>query len=520
MLYPLAAILLIALIDTAGATKLNETIKIDTGLIQGGASGDVLAFKGIPYAASPVNSGRWRAPQPVKRWTGVRAATAFGHDCVQNPESSDGAAPLTTLAEDCLVLNLWRPSSTTPGERLPVVVWIHGGAYVSGGSSRAVYDGSGFARQGVIFVSLNYRLGRFGFFAHPALLEANEGPVGNFALMDQIAALRWVKRNISAFGGDPNKVTLMGESAGGFSVIVLLTSPKAKDLFQRAIILSGGGRTFLLGGRKLSGGTPTEPSADQIGVNFAKSVGIEGDGPQALKALRELPPTTVLAEHDMSTYVGGPIIDGRIVIAAPQAILRRPEAAGVPTMIGTTMQDLSGLSPSIENPLSHFGADAEKARAIYNPEDKLDANQIRLAVGADMTMHEPARFVAKQMTRLGLPVWLYRFGYVAQTERSRMVEATHASELPFLFNTLNVCYGGSVTEKDREAATIFGSYFINFVKSGEPNARGLPSWPKFNSKVSELMIFPSHSGPMARVDPWKDRLDLNERAADIHAFGR
>ena len=522
MQYPLAAILSIVLISTAsGAAKMHRTVKIDTGVIEGSVSGNVLAFRGIPYAALPVNNYRWRAPQPVVPWTGIRRTTTFGNDCMQEPEPSDSASPRTTLAEDCLVLNILRPAATAHGEKLPVLVWIHGGGYLTGGSSPAIYDGSGFARHGIVFVGFNYRLGRFGFFAHPALIAANEGPVGNFALMDQIEALRWVKRNIGAFGGNPEQVTVMGESAGGFSVIALLTSPQAKGLFHRAIILSGGGRTFLLGGRKLTGGTPIEPSADQIGANFAKSVGIEDDEPQALTALRALPAMTVVGEPDMSTYVGGPIIDGRIVMASPNAMLRRGEVARMPIIIGSTMQDLStDLPPSTENPLSYFGADAEQARAIYNPDNKRDPSQVRLAVGADITMHEPARFIAKQMTQLGMPAWLYRFGYVAELKRPTQTVASHASELAFLFDTLDVRLGKAVTEKDRTTADDFSRYFKNFVKSGQPNGQGLPTWPKFDPGQSELMAFTLGNGPIAKRDPWKDRLDLVERAADTLLGGK
>ena len=227
--------------------KLAQTylrVKINSGVIEGSVSSGVRSFKGIPYAAPPINKYRWRAPQPVTPWIDVHDATAFGHDCMQTPETGDPALSRATLAEDCLVLNVWRPAATAPKEELPVLVWIHGGGYVTGGSSPAIYDGSGFARHGIVFVSFNYRLGRFGFFAHPALIKANEGLVGNFAFMDQIAALRWVRRNIGAFGGNPNEVTLMGESAGGISVLVLLSSPRAKGLFHRAFVLSGGGRTL------------------------------------------------------------------------------------------------------------------------------------------------------------------------------------------------------------------------------------------------------------------------------------
>jgi para-nitrobenzyl esterase len=287
-------------------------------------------------------------------------------------------------------------------------------------------------------------------------------------------------------------------------------------------VLSGGGRTFLLGGRKLTGGTPAERSADQIGANFAERVGIKGDGRRALNALRALPAKAILSELNTSTYVGGPIIDNDIVIGIPQVILQRGEAVRVPIMIGSTTQDLSQdlsafLQPLPENPLSYFGADTAKARALYNPDGKLDQTQVRLAVGADMTIHEPARFVAKQMIQAGMPVWLYRFGYVAESMRPKQPAASHASELPFLFDTLDTRYGDGVTEKDRAAAKNFRNYFINFVKSGQPNGQGLPIWPKFDPFRSDVMMFTPDNGPIAQPDPWKDRLDLVEQAADAHA---
>jgi para-nitrobenzyl esterase len=309
---------------------------------------------------------------------------------------------------------------------------------------------------------------------------------------------------------------VMGESAGGISVMALLTSPKAKGLFQRAIVLSGGGRTFLLGGKKLTGGSSIDPSADQIGSNFAESVGVRGDGPQALGALRALPADTIIGGLSSSTYVDGPIIDNRVVIAIPQLMLRRGAMAKVPIMIGSTAQDLVAiLPPSPDNPLSYFGADSDKARAVYNPDGKLDPAQVRSVVGEDMTMHEPARFVAKQMTKAGMPVWLYRFGYVAETMRSRQAAALHASEIPFLFNTLEkTSYSEDVTEKDRTAANDFNRYVVNFAKSGQPNGQGLPKWPRFDALRSELMAFTPDNGPIGQLDPWKDRLDLVEQAAD------
>ncbi len=240
--------------------------------------------------------------------------------------------------------------------------------------------------------------------------------------MDQIEVLRWVKRNIAAFGGNPNAVTVMGESAGGSSVIDLLTSPRARGLFRRAIVLSGFGRAPR--GTKLTGGTTTEPSADIIGTNFARSVGINGDGQEALRHCAQSPAEIVGSDNGAAalakfpTYTRGPIIDHDIVIDLPQVMLRRGEEARVPILIGTTTEDLALPFPPLpDDPLSYFGSDAEKARTIYNPDRRLDAIKVRYMLGVDMTMQEPARFVAKQMTRVGMSAWLYRFGYVPESMR-------------------------------------------------------------------------------------------------------
>ena len=204
-------------------------VRVDGGQVRGAIAGDVLAFKGIPYAAPPVGSLRWRAPQPVAPWAGVRDASTFCSDCMQQPFGI--SAPIgTTPSEDCLVVNLWRPAALPAGSALPILVWIHGGGCINGGSSAPVYDGSAFAREGLLFVSLNYRLGRFGFFEHPALTAAAEGPIGNFGYLDQIAALTWVRKNAAAFGGDVNQVTVFGGSAGGVSVMHLLTSPAGRGV--------------------------------------------------------------------------------------------------------------------------------------------------------------------------------------------------------------------------------------------------------------------------------------------------
>lgn len=498
-----------------------KTVKLDAGTIKGAVSDDVLSFKGIPYAAPPVGALRWRSPQPVKPWMGVRNAIAYGNDCIQKPLPGDAAASGGKTSEDCLVLNVWRPATISSGKKLPVLVWIHGGGFLNGSAAAPIYDGSAFAQKGLVVVSFNYRLGRLGFFAHPALTAAKEGSLGNYGLLDQLAALRWVQRNIAAFGGDPKQVTIMGESAGGISVMYHLTSPAAKGLFQRAAVLSGGGRTFLVGLRQLSKGSPALPSAEESGVEFAKSVGIKATGAAALKALRSLPAEAINGDMNMealvkkpSTYAGGPIYDGSIVAATPGEVLQQGNATNVPILIGTTSADLPVTFPPLNKPLSYFGANAEKAGALYNPTGKLPPQALIIPIATDITMHEPARFVAKQLTAAGKPAWLYRFGYVAESLRPEKMGAEHASEQPYLFSTVDARYGKATTATDRTVARLFHTYFANFAKFGNPNGEGLPAWAPYNPTKPDLMMFTLNGTAMTEPDPWKERLDLVEQVAE------
>lgn len=465
--------------------------RIDAGLLEGSVSDGVLSFQGVPFAAPPVGELRWRPPQPVAPWTGMRKAAGHGHDCMQ--------------AEDCLVLNVWRPAAGGPDDRLPVLVWIHGG----GGSASAILSGGPLARLRLVIVTFNYRLGRLGFFAHPALLAAREGPAGNFGFLDQIAALRWVQANIGAFGGDPGRVTLAGESAGGASVLHLLTSPAARGLFHRAMVLSGGGRKALAA-RPMA-------AAARSDAAFAESLGIRGRGPAALAALRALPAGTFVG----AAFVDGrslpamlrPMIDGTTVTASPEEILRRGAQARLPVIAGTTAQDLSLDFPPRTDPFSYFKAYAGKAKVLFNPEGKPVSLALH-GIAADMTMHEPARFVARSVTAAGSPAWLYRFTYVAQAVPERWNGAAHAQELPYLFNTLDARYGANVTGKDRQAARELGGYLANFVRTGDPNGAGLPRWPRFDARRFDLMDFTLDDGPVFGSDPRAARIALVERIAD------
>jgi para-nitrobenzyl esterase len=492
-----------------------DEVKVDTGRLKGVESGGLIIFKGVPFAAPPVGDLRWLAPQPAKKWSEVRSAAEYGSDCMQLPFPSD-AAPLGTKPnEDCLYLNVWTPS-LRPAQKLPVMVWIYGGGFVNGGSSPAVYDGSQFAKRGVVFVSFNYRLGRFGFFAHPALTKEDPtGLLGNYGYMDQIAALEWVQRNIAAFGGDPGNMTLFGESAGGGSVHTLLTSPLAKGLFQKAIIESGGGRGLLGGPRYLSheglGGTP---SAESVGLAFAQKAGVPGEDSTALRALRKLPAESVVDGLNMATMFtptyGGPMIDGRIVVEPPDAAYLAGRWSKMPVMVGANSMDIGfGRAKTKDELFAQFGANSDKAKAAYDPDGNAKLPLVVMLVAADQMMIEPSRFMAAMASAAGQPAYEYRFTYVAESMRKQWPGAPHATEIPFVFDTVEARYGNDLAPPDKATAQAANTYWVNFAKTGNPNGGGLPDWPAYTPQGDVLMDF-SSTGPVAKPDPWKARLDLTE----------
>jgi para-nitrobenzyl esterase len=491
-----------------------QMVSIDSGKLQGLTSNGVTAFKGIPYAAPPVGELRWREPQPATRWSGIRSAVEYGHDCMQLPFPGDAAPLGTPPAEDCLVLNVWTPAKYQ-GHALPVMVWIHGGGFVNGGSSPAVYDGTPFARDGVVFVSFNYRLGRFGFFAHPALTsESTSGMLGNYGYMDQIAALRWVQRNIAAFGGDPRKVTLFGESAGGGSVHILINAPQARGLFQQAIIESGGGRGNLMGEVRLHEAVGKRPSAETIGLAFAKARGIEGEGAEALRKLRALPADAIVDGLNMATMgqaadtYPGPMTDGKIVSSDPADAYLAGTQPHIPVIVGANSSEIGFPSAkTIDELFAAFGNDAAAARHAYDPENSGDLKSVGMRVASDAMMVEPARFVAATLSEQKQPVWEYRFSYVAESMRKEWSGAPHASEIPYAFDTVRARYTSKLASADAAMAQTMHHYWVQFAKTGNPNGPGLPSWPQYSVKDDVLMNFTNY-GAAAETDPWKTRLDL------------
>lgn len=507
-------------------SQQSATVSVSGGEVEGVTQGQVISFKGIPYAAAPVDELRWRPPQAVKAWDGVLKADDYGNDCMQLPFPSDAAPLGKTPAEDCLYINVWKPKDAT--KDTPVLLWFYGGGYVNGGASPAVYDGSHFAENGVIFVSFNYRLGRFGFFAHPALTaeaESNNENLGNYAFMDQIAALQWVNNNIAAFGGDPDNVTIVGESAGGGSVHTMMQAPQVKGLFNRAVIMSGGGRS-LMGERKLSESVNGQPSAQDIGVNFAESKGIDSEGAQALAELRALSAEEIVdglnlmamfspKSTDKPTYVGGPIADGKIIQGSTEKMISDKQVAQVDVMVGATSMDIGfNMFPNKQALFASFGEYGDTAKKVYDANGDLPFELVGYLVGQDRTMQEPARFVAKGMTAMGQDAYYYRFSYVAESIREGK-GAAHATDIPFFFNTVDAKYGDALTPQDKAASDTIHQYVVNFVKTGNPNGEGLAQWSAFDPQQSNMMDFSMDGSAKHGTDPIKARLDVVEKAASL-----
>jgi para-nitrobenzyl esterase len=449
---------------SAMAADTPLSVAVETGALKGAIADGVASWKGIPFAAPPVGALRWRAPQPAAPWQGERDATAYGHDCMQVPFPSDAAPLGTPPAEDCLYANVWRPAKA--GGKLPVVVWIYGGGFVNGGASPPTYAGTELAKQGVLFFSFNYRVGRFGTFAHPALTKAHEDGalLGNYGTLDQIAALTWVKRNIARFGGDPANVTLIGESAGGMSVNMLLTSPLAQGLFRRAVVMSGGN------GKSLAAGTLQ--SVEKIGADFGQSKGVSPDDPQALEKLRALPAETVTDGLNMTALFGSaprtfasPFADGTISVE-PASAFASGHFAKVPVMIGATSADIGG-------PTGY--------------------------------MASGARQIAGVLAGQGVPVWEYRFSYVANSVGKP--GAQHATDIPFFFDTQAIKYGASITPRDNGMGRAISTYLVNFAKTGTPAGAGLPAWPRYAKSTDVLMDFAADGKPNAGRDPLGAQLE-------------
>lgn len=490
--------LVIGLLSASGAAASDAvTVQTDAGAVRGVVvDNGAVAFRGIPYAAPPIGALRWRPTQPVQPWKSVRDASSFGPDCPQPVRPGREAAP---QSEDCLTLNV-----VTPGQlasKLPVLVSIHGGAFfVGSGRDLADHDASAVVRAGVVLVSPNYRIGRLGFFSHPELSRrsrTNGDDLANYWLMDQIAALQWVQRNIERFGGDPDNVTILGCSAGGSSINALMAAPKARGLFARASARSGGG--FFNATRPLD-------VAEAQGREFAARTGVEGEA-------KELDRLLALDAKDMLALESGPpnfgaVVDGRLLPEPTSVSFANGRIARVPYMVGSTSDEASvfGLMGFDRKVLAErFDIDIDGLRRYYGASDAIDDAELLRQVQTDFIFTSASLGMATLASKAGAPTYVYYFDYVRESEATKARGAAHCADMPYSFGTLS-----SPTPNDSRIAAMMQDYLIAFIRNGDPNAASTtsrPPWPRFEpgSKAPLVVGKVTQAVPgfrAAQLEPW------------------
>jgi para-nitrobenzyl esterase len=482
-------LLALAIACLAGSAQSADTptVTIPQGTLAGTSEDGVVVFKDIPFAAPPVGELRWRAPQPAPGWSGTRDASQFGPIC---PQAARKDMPdLLKKSEDCLTLNVWGAEPSAAAKR-PVMVWIYGGAFVQGGSAYPIYDGTDLTKRGVVVVSINYRLGYLGFFAHPALAREHPSePVANYGLMDQIAALKWVRANIARFGGDPDNVTIFGESAGGVSVNDLVTSPAARGLFARAISESGLG---LLP-------TPTLERAQSAATDFAARMGASGDDKAVLAKLRGLSAEQIVADQSANVRTLEPVIDGKIVPEDVSTAYAKGDIAKVTYLAGSNSNEatlMRMLGTNGDGMIKGLGDQAAQIRAVYEQNGKISDEDFARQLFTDGLFASGAQGLAGFVAKNGEPAHVYQFAYVADGMRQLgQTGVGHGGEIVYVFGFRGLAddprfarFAGAITEKDRSISNMVQTYWTNFAKTGDPNGGGAPQWPSYTPENPHLLL--------------------------------
>ena len=485
---------------TLGLAQQANPVKIEQGLVLGTSEEGLAVFRGIPFAVPPVGDLRWRAPQPAAIWESVRPATKFGPSPIQGARSGPG------MSEDCLYLNVWTPAKAAT-DRIPVLVWIYGGGFAGGATSDPNYSGEKLARKGVVFVSIAYRVGQLGFLAHPELsAETTNHVSGNYGLLDMIAGLQWVQKNIAAFGGDPNKVTIFGESAGGIAVSMLCASPQAKGLFHGAISQSGGSfgppRPTTFPGENLK----RLPDAERAGDAYAKNAGVS-----SIAELRKLAPDKLPAGRGLG--MAWPIIDGWVIPDDQYQLYTAGRYNDLPILIGYNSDEGASFSPP-KTPEDYIAG--VKTRYGKFAEDLIKA----YPVGTD-TVPKTARDLMRDAA-FGWHTWSWA-RLAAQTGKSKVFYyyfdqhpkfpesspragygSPHGMDVAYVFRHLNP-NNPQVTKADLEISDAMSTYWVNFAKQGDPNGEGIPVWPAFSDSKPQVMYFNQtpHTGPVPSAESLK-----------------
>jgi para-nitrobenzyl esterase len=484
-----------ALAVAAPATAQIAQARVTGGTVAGTVDGGLSMFKGIPFAAPPVGDLRWKAPQPVKPWSGTRQTTAFGPGCMQDPKLAKQMGSPAPLSEDCLYIDVWTPAKA-PGEKLPVIAWIYGGGFNGGLTSVPLYDGASLARKGVVFVAISYRVGPFGFLATSALSRESGHGSGEYGLLDQIAGLQWVKANIAGFGGDPDKVTVLGHSAGAYAVSMLAASPLAKGLFHGVIAESG------------ANFAPAQDSAWE-GTNFqtlrlAEATGqawLDGLGAKTLTEARALPADKLeTAQRDPGAPHFWPPLDGYVIPADQVRLWQSGRFNDTPILIGSNSDEAASFGARKMQPAEFetqvrqgYGAKADTILAAYPHGSEADATragkQLRRDTGFGWVAYEWAR---QQSSKGKGKAYVYYFDRPSERNPDG---SGHGQELGLVFGTVGIPGRAPATPEDLKISAEMQTYWVNFARNGEPNGSGMPSWPAFTEAQPRVMRIGANPGP-------------------------